>query len=295
MNNQQETINILKNTLTQLQSVVDTIEKDSTTNLPDFTTLNQLVTTTEELTKSLGLQDSNQKEVNHLFQTKDKDNLGKKFQELGKDLSSLKRPNKSQNIKKKERKARKNSNVLWLVLGIVLSLVFIGYFVLFNHLIVRGEQPIKTEEKTEITKKIKIEETTPLKVQEELELSKEIIDPPNQKENWEIENNTSYEIKLNSEQQLEEIIKNIVKKVTDKYEENLVVDFKTNLSKNFLVINLSNNWYNLAENQQKKLAETIFKKVKKLDFNHLKIIDNQGNLLARSAIVGDKMIILKSE
>lgn len=339
----QETINILKNTLTQLQSVVEKIETDSLTNLPDSTTLNQLVSTTEELTQSLGLQDSNQKEISQQIERKDKTNSQAKSKELGKELSPPRLSNKTQKIRKK---SRKNGNFIKLAIVVSLSLLLLGYFVFFYHPLVSSEQSRNTEERTETMEKIELEQTTPLNVQEESDLSKEIIEPLNQKEkqtilteetreleqndlinlqpttesnnldsketttreiepelnpeqegqeNWEIENNSFYKTNLNSEQQLEEIIKNIVKKVTDKYEENLVGEIKINLSKNFLVIKLSNNWYNLTENQQKKIAETILKKVKKLDFEKLKITDNEDNLIARSAIVGDKMIILKSK
>jgi hypothetical protein len=339
----QETINILKNTLTQLQSVVEKIERDSLTNLPDSSTLNQLVITTEELTQSLGLQDSNQKEISQQVEKKDPNKSEEKSRKFEKDSLSPIRSNKTKKIRKK---SRKKGNFINLAIVVGLSLLILGYFVFFYHPLVSSEQSINTEERTETTKKIELEETTPLSVQEESDLSKEIIEPLNQEEketilteetreleqndlinlpsttesnnrereetktseiepeltpsqekeeNPDIDNNTSYKINLNSELNLVDIIKNTLKKVTDKYEENLVVEVKVNLAKNFLVISLTNNWYNLPENQQKKLAETIFKKVKKLDFTQLKITDNQGNLVARSARVGDKMIIFKSE
>lgn len=91
------------------------------------------------------------------------------------------------------------------------------------------------------------------------------------------------------------IIKNIesqITNITKKYGENLIIKVKANFSENSIVITLSEKWYNLSINQQNNFANDVFNQVKSIDFYKFKLENTQGDLLARNAVVGDKLIII---
>ncbi len=67
------------------------------------------------------------------------------------------------------------------------------------------------------------------------------------------------------------------------------VSVKTDQAK----LELSDRWYQLSEQDQTKLADNLFSKSKKLDYERLDIRDAKGKQIARSPYVGDNIIILK--
>ncbi len=50
-------------------------------------------------------------------------------------------------------------------------------------------------------------------------------------------------------------------------------------------------WYSLEKSQQDKLAADILQRSQELNFTHLKIVDSQEKMIARSPVVGNEMII----
>jgi hypothetical protein len=59
-----------------------------------------------------------------------------------------------------------------------------------------------------------------------------------------------------------------------------------------LKMTLANNWYDLTSDQQDQLAAALFGQAQTLKFPALELIDGKDNLLARSPIVGNDMVIL---
>jgi hypothetical protein len=70
----------------------------------------------------------------------------------------------------------------------------------------------------------------------------------------------------------------------------LIESIQANFRSSDLTIKVNQDWYALAEFQQKQLARDIFKKSQEFDFIHLEIIDLQKKLIARSPIVGSDMV-----
>ena len=67
----------------------------------------------------------------------------------------------------------------------------------------------------------------------------------------------------------------------------LVANFRTG----DLTLKISDIWYNLEKSQQGKLAADILQRSQELNFTHLKIVDSQEKIIARSPVVGNEMII----
>lgn len=97
---------------------------------------------------------------------------------------------------------------------------------------------------------------------------------------------------LTPEQNLIKNIEDKIETITKNYEGDLIISIKVDFGKNYLLVFLSNEWYNLTENQQDELIKTIYSQAKTIDLNKLEIKDLSQNLLARSAVVGNKVIII---
>ncbi|MDB9473699.1 procyclic acidic repetitive family protein [Dolichospermum circinale] len=67
----------------------------------------------------------------------------------------------------------------------------------------------------------------------------------------------------------------------------LVANFRTG----DLTLKISDMWYSLEKSQQDKLAADILQRSQELNFTHLKIVDSQEKMIARSPVVGNEMII----
>ncbi|MCT7989375.1 hypothetical protein [Laspinema olomoucense] len=74
-----------------------------------------------------------------------------------------------------------------------------------------------------------------------------------------------------------------------------IASIQANFGASQLLVRISNEWYNITASSQDKLASQIFQRGKELDFRTVEIADSQGNLLARSPVVGSRMIIVKRQ
>jgi len=73
----------------------------------------------------------------------------------------------------------------------------------------------------------------------------------------------------------------------------LIKPINANFRTSDLTLKINNIWDNLEKSQQDKLAAEILQRSQELNFIHLKVVDFQEKLIARSPVVGNKMIILK--
>ena len=69
---------------------------------------------------------------------------------------------------------------------------------------------------------------------------------------------------------------------------------EVNLPQNRLVVEITDDWYSLDESRQDKLANQMLERSRQLDFNKLELKDSTGTLVARSPVIGDRIIILES-
>lgn len=81
--------------------------------------------------------------------------------------------------------------------------------------------------------------------------------------------------------------------VTDAYSESLIQTIRASFRSGRLRVNLGDGWYALSPASQDKLAAELLKQATRLDFTKLELVAPDGTLLARSPVVGDRMIILK--
>jgi hypothetical protein len=132
-----------------------------------------------------------------------------------------------------------------------------------------------TESKTEITNKIPSEliaENRPQKV------TIDTVKPS---------------ITLSPEQNLIAALEAKTNNLATRYSEDLVISIKPNFTDSIVMVTVANDWYQLLANRQDKIVEEMLKQSRQLEFNKLKIIDSQNNLIARSPIVGKDMVILR--
>jgi len=83
--------------------------------------------------------------------------------------------------------------------------------------------------------------------------------------------------------------KNKDKNIVSQLIKPLVANFRTG----DLTLKISNIWYSLEKSQQDKLAADILQRSQELNFTHLKIVDSQEKIIARSPVVGNEMIIFQ--
>jgi hypothetical protein len=69
---------------------------------------------------------------------------------------------------------------------------------------------------------------------------------------------------------------------------------EVNLPQNRLLVKITDDWYSLDEARQNKLAGKMLERSRQLDFNKLELKDSTGTLVARSPVIGDRIIILES-
>ena len=73
----------------------------------------------------------------------------------------------------------------------------------------------------------------------------------------------------------------------------LIKPINANFRTSDLTLKINDIWDKLEKSQQDKLAAEILQRSQELNFIHLEIVDFQEKLIARSPVVGNKMIILK--
>jgi hypothetical protein len=103
------------------------------------------------------------------------------------------------------------------------------------------------------------------------------------------------EIVLTPEQTLIAAIENQVAEISDRFGSGLIKSIQANFRSSNLTIKISQDWYNLKQGQQDKLAADILQRAKDLDFSHLEILDSRGRLVARNPVVGTEMIIFQRQ
>ena len=83
--------------------------------------------------------------------------------------------------------------------------------------------------------------------------------------------------------------KNKDKNIVSQLIKPIVANFRTG----DLTLKISDIWYSLEKYQQDKLAADILQRSQELNFTHLKIVDSQEKIIARSPVVGNEMIIFQ--
>lgn len=99
--------------------------------------------------------------------------------------------------------------------------------------------------------------------------------------------------KLSPEQYLVVAIQNQISDITNKYGGGVIESIQVNFPGSMLVVQLSNDWYDLDEAEQDELANKMLEQAHNLDFKKLEAIDAEGVLLAREPVIGSEMVIVQ--
>ncbi|MGV2831369.1 hypothetical protein [Myxosarcina sp. GI1(2024)] len=98
-------------------------------------------------------------------------------------------------------------------------------------------------------------------------------------------------LQLTPEQSLIAAIQERIATITQNYSEAKILSVRADFPASKLIITVSNDWYQLSDSRQSKLADDILERARKLDFSKLELKDADDNLIARSPVVGDRAII----
>jgi hypothetical protein len=257
---QTETITLLENTIKQLKEIVDKINNQSLVNLPNKNVIDNLVNTTNELVSSLEIK-----------------------------------------TQKSVQKTTKKPNFNLIIIGII-GIVAIASIVITNFWFTKEPQeiaeklPIQDTERTEklaepnVKKEPRIIDNIPANELEVRETPPELI-PPAEPTIGEI--SPTPEPELTPEQNLIASIQNQVAEISQKYAKGSILAIEANFGRSYLTVTIDDSWYEISENHQDKLLQDILTKAQTLDFYKLTIKDAKNNLIARSPVVGNEMIVLR--
>ncbi len=103
----------------------------------------------------------------------------------------------------------------------------------------------------------------------------------------------SGDVPLTAEQIAIAKVKTQVKEVANPYGETLLGSVQTNFKRGRLVVALSDGWYQLDAGQQTQLVTDLQNRSRSLNFKKLLVADAENHLIARSAVTGNEVIILR--
>ncbi|NJL89052.1 MAG: hypothetical protein HC916_04005 [Coleofasciculaceae cyanobacterium SM2_1_6] len=98
---------------------------------------------------------------------------------------------------------------------------------------------------------------------------------------------------LTPEQVLIATIQDQIIEITTGEPAGLIVKILPNFNESLLKVQVSQDWYNLSPEQQDQIAAGVAARSQTLDFRQLLLIDPNHRLVARKAVVGNGMIILR--
>ncbi len=101
------------------------------------------------------------------------------------------------------------------------------------------------------------------------------------------------DVPLTNEQIAIAKIQTQVSEVANQYGEALLGSVQTNFKRGRLIVALNDGWYQLEPNQQTQLVSDLQNRSRSLNFKKLLVADAKNNLIARSPVTGDQVIILR--
>ncbi|NEO84360.1 MAG: hypothetical protein F6J87_08915 [Spirulina sp. SIO3F2] len=101
--------------------------------------------------------------------------------------------------------------------------------------------------------------------------------------------------RLTPEQKLIASIQDQVAQITDQYAEGLIQSLQVDFMAGRLRVLMGSGWYDLERDRQDQVAAEVLARAQRLDFTKVEMIDEAETLLARNAVVGNKMLIFQRE
>jgi len=280
-NSQAEIVALLQSTINKLQGMVNSLNSAPQTSLPTKASVEKLVAITQELTTEL--------ETTKIITTTPVAEVKPKI-----DKTPPSRVTRTQPQKAKKTSIPSSWVVGSIVIGIILGIIIYAL-------------PINKSEEIVKLPLVEIKETPPVvntppveKVSPPSEEKSEKTEKPEKSEPKVTQPSPtpiprSPQLRLPPEQTLIAAIQNQVAEITSEYVEGLIISTEANFLGSILIVKVSDNWYGLTETEQNKLANEVLIRSRELDFKKLEIVDLEANLLARSPVVGNNMVMLKRE
>jgi hypothetical protein len=85
----------------------------------------------------------------------------------------------------------------------------------------------------------------------------------------------------------------VTQKARKYVEDPSIKSLNANFEDSILQIQVADVWFSLTSEKQNELADNWLQQSKELDFKALEIVDQQGDLVARSPVIGSRMVILQ--
>ena len=104
-----------------------------------------------------------------------------------------------------------------------------------------------------------------------------------------------HDVKLTPEQDLIAALSKKLLQLSQNYQEDIVLSIEPNIDNNILIVRITDDWYQLETTEQDEIVADIFARSQKLEFRKLEIKDQNDNLVARSPVVGQNMIIFRRD
>ena len=316
-----ETIALLNDSIDRLEQTIKSLSKNSAP-MPSSDSINTLLNTTQELADTVTTtpEITSESEIEETTPTVD--------QEAKSDVSpkvetTPVEPTKQPEVTKTEGK----QNLPWIVIGVIAIAITLGaifWFWLprqqatltsssesttevFNNLepiqnsesltAPSIESPVNTDNRDNISlTDLPVNTESP---NAEPEIPTEILIPDNLESPGRARklkiSTIEPELDFTPEQTLIAAIKSKVTKLTQEYPTELVESAKVDLLQNSLLVNVTDEWYQLSESRQNKMANEMLKRSRQFNFHKLELKDDAGTLIARNPVIGDQIIILENK
>ncbi len=146
--------------------------------------------------------------------------------------------------------------------------------------------PLESETEEEVTEPV-LEEEVPL--ESDAILQDEAIETVVEEEE-EVPEPT---VLLSPEQTLILSLENQITELLQPYRDEPIQSIQVNFYRHLLRVEMNDSWYELDTVKQDEIADQLFTQAKQFDLTKLEILNDQGKLIARSPLIGRRMIIVE--
>ncbi len=324
-----ETIKLLNESIDQLEQTIKGI-KDNSATIPPRDSIDTLVTTTQKLVDGVASSFVTSSGSIAKETTKQKviTNSAPAARKTSTQVNSPSIKPEQPRVSKIEQatKREKKRNLTWIVIGvtaIAMAIVAIFWLWLPQQQIASisdpeipeaisppakvNQEPIAEApltapqigtEPTVVDKSGTASELVDSSAEDSVEAPAEILIPPELESPGRAKNlkmvTIEPELNFTPEQTLIASLGTKVANLTKNYPTDLIESIQVDLPQDSLLIKVTDDWYELSESSQNKLANEMLKRSREFDFLKLELKDSLGTLVARNPVIGDRIIILQN-
>lgn len=98
---------------------------------------------------------------------------------------------------------------------------------------------------------------------------------------------------ISTEQEFIEAIETQLSDITNKYPDDIIHALQVDSDRNLAIVQLNPVWYLIIDEQQDRVTDRMWLQARANHLTKLELRDGDGNLTARSPVVGKHMVILQ--